>query len=127
MNDLNQDRERARAMALHDKMNDHLGDYLSDDFEAVVLHSSGTLFAVDQTTADMFGYSVDELLYRNALTFFPAKSGSTMLHQMLGKSNATYTVTARHKDGSLFKIQLKGQDFEAYGEPVRAVQIRRVA
>lgn len=119
------DRERERANLLHQQLGAHIDEYLEEGFEGVAMHSSGTIFAVNQAAADMFGYQVDELLFQNALIFFPSDSAKMIMQQLLVHSTESYTVTARHKDGSLFKVQMKAREFEASGEPVRVAQLRR--
>lgn len=126
MDSFSEQRERKRLEQLHQLLTPQLDDYLMDGFEGVALHSAGTIIAVDRGAAAIFGYSPEELLYQNAMLFFPSSSAKLVMQQLLSQSTEPYTVTGIHKDGSEFQVQLRGEDFEAYGEPVRAVQLRLV-
>jgi PAS domain S-box-containing protein len=118
--------ERERLDKLRRHLGDKLDDYLCDGYQAVALHSSSTIFAVNQIAADLFGYSIDELVPSNAWLLFPPQSVEALMQHLVSKSTESYTVTARRKDGSLFRVELKGRDFEHAGEPVRAVLLRAV-
>jgi PAS domain S-box-containing protein len=119
--------ELARLDKLRRLLGDKLEDYLCEGYQAVALHSSGIVFAANPAAAELFGYSVDELLPCNAWLLFPPQSTRALMQHLLSKSTEAYTVVARRKDGSLFQVELKGRDFEVDGEPVRAVLLRAAA
>lgn len=119
-------RERERVEELRRRMNISFDEFLESGYDAVALHSSSILLAVNQAGLDMFGYSEDEIIFMNAWQLFTTESANALMHHLLKKSEDAYTVTAIHKDGTTFDVELKGRDFECCGEPVRVVLIRRI-
>ncbi|MGD8483682.1 MAG: PAS domain S-box protein [Thioalkalispiraceae bacterium] len=101
-------------------------DFLQDHYPAIAIHSNSTIFACNQVLADYTGYSMDELEGMNAWKLFPPESATVLMENLQCQSEQPYQVKARHKDGSLFEIELKATNFELSGEPVRAVLVRRV-
>ena len=120
------DCERTRALRLRKALNANLANCLTKEYRAVVLHSSSTIFDLNREAADLFGYSIDEMIGLNAWTLFPASSADTLMDKLTSKSTDAYQVMAKRKNRDLFNLELKGRDFEYAGEPVRVVLLKEV-
>ena len=118
--------EIRRLEGIRNEMDVDINNYLIDGYEAVALHSSSIILEVNQAAADMFAYSRDEMVFMNAWKLFPAESVSDLMHHLVTKSEEAYGVKACHKNGSLFTVELKGNDFEIAGEPVRSVLLKKI-
>lgn len=118
--------EHDRITRLRQRLDLDLTDFLCEGYDAVALHSSSILIAVNAPAAEMFGYSPDEMVGMNSWTLFPPQSAEALLKHLITRSEAPYSVDAVHKNGSLFRVELVGKDFEVAGEPVRAVLLRRL-
>ena len=118
--------ELSRVTSLRKRMQINIDDYVHPDYEGVAVHSSSIILAVNPACSAMFGYSEEELIYMNAWRLFTTESVQALMQHLLQKSQEPYVVTGIHKDKSRFKVELKGNDFEFAGEPVRVVLLRRV-
>lgn len=119
--------EIRRLQGIRSNINFDLEDYLTGEYEAVALHSSSIIIEVNQVCTDIFGYSYDEFLFMNAWKLFSHESINDLMHHLVTKSKEPYRVTAIHKDGSHFSVELKGNDFEIAGQPVRSVLLKKTS
>lgn len=111
---------------LREKLSHDLEKYLTDDYDAVALHSSSILIAANQAALDMFGYTEEELIGMNAWHFFHSKSAPVIMQHLMDKSTEPYQVVAVKKDKTEFDIEIKGMDFEVDGESVRVVLMKYI-
>ena len=119
-------KEHDRILSLRRHLQVDLAELLVDDYKAVAIHSSSIVIAANECCAQMFGYTVDEVIGLNAWTLFAASSVEALTKHLMSKSEAPYQVIARRKDGSHFKVELKGKDAELAGEPIRTVWLKQV-
>lgn len=98
---------------------------LGGDYTGVAIHSDSTVILGNQSACEIFGYSADELKGINAWTLFAPESAPQLLDHISRGSESPYEVIARHKDGSKFRVTLKGQNFTIEGEELRAVLIKK--
>ena len=120
------DRERERVLYLRKRLNGHIEQAQSDDYPAVAVHTKSILIEVNRQAAEMFGYAVDELIGLNAWLLFPPESVEALTRHLMTLSEEAYQVMARRKDGSLFKVELKGKDTVVAGEPIRTVLLKKI-
>jgi PAS domain S-box-containing protein len=110
---------------LRKKLKPCLDDYLADDYNGVVVHSSSIIIAANQAVAEMLGYELDELSGMNAWLLFATRSADTLMQHLVDKSEEAYRVIALTKDKKEFEVELKGHDFEIQGDPVRVVLVKQ--
>ena len=111
---------------LRKKLKSNINDYITDDYEGIAIHTSSIIIAVNRVAEAMFGYAEDELIGMNAWRLFNSDSFDEIMHHLVEKSEEAYQAKAIKKDKTEFIIELKGKDFEVYGEPVRAVMLRAI-
>lgn len=118
--------EIRRLEGIRSEMEDDINEYLTDDYEAVALHSSSIILDVNQAAADMFGYRREDMIFLNAWKLFPPESVQELMQHLLTKSTEPYRVKALSKKGTRFTVELKGNDFKIAGEPVRSVLLKKI-
>ena len=112
---------------LKKKLQSKIDDYVDEDYEGIAFHSSSIIFLANDVAANMFGYTEDELFGLNAWGVFSDDDFETIMHHLLEKSEEPYQVRGVKKDGTEFELELKGNDFELHGEPVRSVMLKKLS
>ena len=118
--------EYERILKIRRHLAGDLSALLVDDYKGIAIHSNSIIVDANEYCVNMFGYSMDEIVGLNAWTLFTPGSAELLTKHLMSKSEAPYQVTARRKDGSTFKIELKGRDSELAGEPIRTVLLKQV-
>lgn len=106
--------------------NIRIEDLIEADYPAIALHSNGTIIATSQEALDIFGYSSEDITYMNAWHLFPQESIKTIMQNQLNHSEEAYQVMAKRKDGSLFPVELKPNEFMLQQEVIRSVSFRKL-
>ena len=106
--------------------NIRIEDLIEADYPAIALHSNGTIIMTSQAALDIFGYSSDDLTYMNAWQLFPQESIATIMQQQLSHAQTPYQVMAKRKDGSLFLVELKANEFTLQNEVIRSVSFKKL-
>ena len=112
---------------LKQELQSKIDDYISDDYEGIAFHSSSIIFLTNAAAADMFGYAEDEIFGMNAWRLFSDESFEKIMQHLVEKSEDPYQVQGIKKDKTKFDVELKGKDFEAHGEPIRSVMIKKLS
>lgn len=121
--------ERERATELYnilDKTGFDLQRLLEPGYQVVAVHTCSTVVTANATACAMFGYELDELIGLNAWLLFSPESAPILMEHLVKRSQEPYQAVARHKDGSHFRIELKGNNFMFGDEELRSVQIRKL-
>jgi PAS domain S-box-containing protein len=95
-------------------------------FEGVAIHDQGTLLAVNQALADMFGYSPDALIGMSILDLSAPESRDTILANVREEREDAYEGLGLRRDGSTFPVQVRGRTAPYQGRTVRIVAIRDI-
>jgi len=95
-------------------------------YDGIAIHSSGIIICADAEGARMFGYAPDEIQGVNAFTHYKPESLGTVRQAVTNKISEPYTVAALTKDGKEFLVEIKGNDFELDGFPIRAVLLKKL-
>lgn len=111
---------------LRNRLSPNLEQYLTDDYDAVAVHSSSIMITANQAALDMFGYTEEELTGMNAWHFFNPGSAQVIMQHLLDKSPEPYQVVAVKKDKTEFEVEIKGMDFDFDGESVRVVLLKHL-
>ena len=115
---------RDLVLQLRKKLLPELDSFLEEGYEGLALHTSSIIIAVNEGCANMFGYTMDEMINMNAWILFSTASREKLMEHLVAKSSEPYTVTGVRKDKTTFEVELKGNDFEVSGEPVRSVCLK---
>lgn len=95
------------------------------DYQGIAIHSDSSIVYANPYVCEMFGYSEDEMPGLNAWLLFSPESGPILMEHIAQRSEEPYQVLARHKNGEVFPVTLKGHNFMLEGEELRAVLIRQ--
>ena len=87
----------------------------------MVFSPDGTLVAVNQSFADMHGYTVEEMLRLNLKDFNtpdPAQAPAKSMQQLLNGVDKTFEVEHVHKDGHVFPLEVSASLTQVDGQVV---------
>lgn len=116
-----------RILNIRKHLTGDIEELVNDEYQVVAIHSDSIIVDVSSKSTDMFGYTVEEFIGMNAWLLFTTDSASSLTKNLMYKSEVPYQVNARHKDGTIFKVELKGKDSELAGEPIRTVWLKTVS
>jgi PAS domain S-box-containing protein len=119
-------REQERVARLQKHLKGHIEQAQSDEYPGVAVHTKSILIDANPQAAEMFGYTINEIIGLNAWLLFPPESVEALTKHLMTQSEEAYQVVAKRKDGSRFKLELKGKDAVVAGEPIRTVLMKEV-
>jgi PAS domain S-box-containing protein len=102
---------------------------LSDaTFEAVVIHKGGVLLSANDQYFEMFGYTPDELLGKQALPLTVAPEAIGYLTKQVESGGlGPYESIGVRKDGTSFPIEIRVREAEHEGQRIRVGAIRDIS
>ena len=92
--------------------------------EGVLLIDQGTIIALNNVVAKMFGYDAEELLGRKVFDFIDTDYHEIVNRNLIMKSHQSYEIIAIKKDGTLFPIEVCGRETMMNGREVRQTALR---
>lgn len=102
---------------------EHLRQFSLGAFDGLNITDGGKIVEPNEQLAAMFGYTIDELIGKDALDLVAPES-----REKGAAARATPTVTAEltgiRKDGSRFPIEIRRRPMSYYGKPVTVVAVR---
>ena len=101
---------------------------LSDaTFEAVAIHKSGVLLNANDQYFEMFGYTPDELLGKQALSLTVApEAREHLMKQVESGDLGPYESIGLRKDGTSFPMEIRVREAEHEGQKIRVGAIRDI-
>ncbi|MDX1415614.1 MAG: two-component regulator propeller domain-containing protein [Candidatus Promineifilaceae bacterium] len=93
-------------------------------FEAVVIHEQGQILDVNQVTIDMYGYSREELIGKQAIELTAPESRQLVAQQIQTASEDVYELIGLTKDGRHIPLEVRAKMIPYQGRQVRVVAIR---
>ncbi|MBU1671665.1 MAG: PAS domain S-box protein [Actinobacteria bacterium] len=93
-------------------------------FEAIVILDQGTILAVNQAFADLFGVEAAEVVGTSALDLAAPETRALVMEKMREGSEEPYRAMGMRSDGSTFPMELRGRSIPLHGRTVRATAIR---
>lgn len=111
---------------LRSKISVELDDYLTSEYQAVALHAQSTVVDCNPAAAELFGYSVEEIIGINAWALFSVESASLIMEKLVSKSEEPYRVIGKKKDETEFNVEIKGQELTLNNEALRLVLLRKI-
>ncbi len=95
--------------------------------EGIIIHDAGVVLDVSARFAQMFMYSVDELLNRNVLDFLPAPDWRhVILERVRSGSEQPYEMVGIRKDGVRISVEIHARATSYHGRPARVVAVRDI-
>ncbi|MBI9037410.1 MAG: PAS domain S-box protein [Bacteroidales bacterium] len=96
-------------------------------FEGIVVHKKGIVVDANQSFLKMTGYSKEEVIGENLLDYIPkAKDKAKILINITKQITKPYTITAKHKSGKTFIVELESKNVNHNGKKLRIVAVRDV-
>jgi PAS domain S-box-containing protein len=88
--------------------------------EGVVIHDNGLVIDGNASLAQMFGYTLDEMIGRNILDLIPTpESREAMVRHIRSGSEERYEISGRRKDGTIVVVEATGRPMFYRGRRVR--------
>ncbi len=110
---LQENQERYRALA-------------NASFEAIFISENGICIDANQTAADMFGYDNGELIGIFGTDVIAPESKERVKHHMLSGYEEPYEAVAQRKDGTHFRVEIRGKMSEYRGRLVRVTVVHDI-
>ncbi|HYM70338.1 MAG TPA: diguanylate cyclase [bacterium] len=95
--------------------------------EGIVIHDQACIVAVNQTFAAMSGYTLGELIGKNALDLAAPEYRPLALDNIRANAAEPYDIVAMRKDGSTFPAELAGRPMRFQGRFLRMVTVRDIS
>jgi PAS domain S-box-containing protein len=101
---------------------------LSDaTFEAVAIHKQGVLLSANEQYFEMFGYTPEELVGKQALPLTVAPAASEhLMKQVESGGLGPYESIGLRKDGTRFPMEIRVREAEHEGQKIRVGAIRDI-
>jgi PAS domain S-box-containing protein len=95
-------------------------------FEGIVFHEEGNIIDANEAFATMFGYSLSEVIGKNALDFAAPELRELALGHIRDGSEELYDGVATRKDGSTFFVEVRGKNIPYKGRTIRLTAVRDI-
>jgi PAS domain S-box-containing protein len=92
--------------------------------EGILMHEGGVLIEGNQRFFEMFGYSPEEIVGRQAIPVLIAEESRSMIYESITREDArTFRISAIRKDGTVFPAETCGRTTVFNGRLVRVVVV----
>lgn len=95
-------------------------------FEAIFISEKGICIDTNQTAAEMFGYGYDELIGIFGTDVIAPESKESVKQYMLSGYEEPYEAIAQRKDGTTFKVEIRGKMIAYKGRSVRVTVVHDI-
>lgn len=95
-------------------------------FEGIVVQENGKIIEANPGFANMFGYSLDEVIGKSAVDFLTPESLETVMGNMQNEYELPYEMTGIKKDGTLINLEVVGKQSLYQGRRVRVSAARDI-
>jgi PAS domain S-box-containing protein len=96
-------------------------------FEGIAIHEQGRILEVNRVLADMFGYTMDELIGRSVLELAAPESRGEIVSRIAANVEMPYEATGLRKDGTTFPGELYAKQIPYQGRMVRVTAVRDIS
>jgi PAS domain S-box-containing protein len=123
ISDITQRIEAERALRESEERYHALADAT---FEAVFISENGVCIDANDTAAEMFGYSHDEMIGKFGTDFIAPESMDIAKLNMLSGYGKPYEAVGLRKDGTTFAVEIRGKMAEYKGRTVRITVVHDI-
>uniref|UniRef100_B8HLZ2 histidine kinase n=1 Tax=Cyanothece sp. (strain PCC 7425 / ATCC 29141) TaxID=395961 RepID=B8HLZ2_CYAP4 len=95
-------------------------------FEGIVVQENGKIIEANPGFANMFGYSLDEVIGKSAVDFLTPESLETVMGHIQNEYELPYEMTGIKKDGTLINLEVVGKQSLYQGRRVRVSAARDI-
>lgn len=117
---------RLKALRNLEESNQRFQLLFHSSFEGVFVHENRKILAANEAFARISGYSLQELIGRDALSLIPPDERARVQKNIAADTGVPHETLALRKDGSLLEIELRGKDFAYDHRPARLVTVQPV-
>ncbi|MES2767486.1 MAG: PAS domain S-box protein [Bacteroidota bacterium] len=101
--------------------------HLSDmSIDGVIISQNAVIVDANSAVSAIYGYTFDEIRGKTLFDFTTPESSKIALHKMQNGFTGTYELTAVHKDGYTFPIEVVGKNLEYDGDKYRITIVRDI-
>ncbi|WP_457576426.1 hybrid sensor histidine kinase/response regulator [Desulfomarina sp.] len=94
-------------------------------WEAISIHEDGHLLQANKVFFDLFGYSREELIGKRIMELiFSEECLEIVKEKVKNKDLGPYEVTGKHKNGSLFPMEIRVREMKHEGKNIRMAAMR---
>ncbi|WP_049750136.1 PAS domain-containing sensor histidine kinase [Syntrophomonas wolfei] len=93
-------------------------------FEGIIITENGICIEANQAAEELFGYSREELIGLDVMSFTAPEAREIVKSQMMSASQAPYEAIVLRQDGTRVPVEIQGRSFIYQGREVRAAAIR---
>lgn len=94
-------------------------------WEAISIHKDGLLLQANEVFFDLFGYSREELIGKQIMELIFTPECLEIVKEKVKKKDLNpYEVTGRHKNGSLFPMEIRVREMKHEGNNIRMAAMR---
>jgi two-component system cell cycle sensor histidine kinase/response regulator CckA len=115
--------ERKRAERALRESEERYKGLIDSAFDGVVILQDRIIVSANRAYADMFGYSVEDLIGRDVLKLAPTDTGEFAESQIM-RSESPYETVGLKKDGTLINIEISGKTCLFEDQPARLTAVR---
>jgi len=95
-------------------------------FESILITSSGILIETNQTAAEMFDYSINELRNKEITSLFAPDYRKIIQNRLTGVKDKPVDIIGLKKDGQLFDAQVRIKSMDYKGQVVKVMAVRDI-
>lgn len=91
---------------------ERLAGFFQASFETLIFHDKGIILDINHVVEDMFGYTREEAIGHHVLEFVAAESQQLAGENMGKGEEGPYELTAVHKNGRCFPVQVRAKTLQ---------------
>jgi PAS domain S-box-containing protein len=96
-------------------------------FEGIIVHNKGRIIDINDSFAELSGYSKEESIGENILDYIPSIKDRTKAILKMAQSNASpYVISINTKQGAHLKVEIQARNVYHQGKKVRIAAVRDV-
>jgi PAS domain S-box-containing protein len=95
--------------------------------EGIMLHFEGEIIDANQIFAEMFGYTLSELVGSSVYPLFVPESREVLAHHIMTASEETYEAVGLRADGSTFPVEIMAKAAPYAGRKARVAVLRDIS
>ena len=117
--------EASRRMDVAERERQYRGQFEAIA-DAIHINADGVIIDVNPAFEQMFGYSRDEIIGRLVLDFIPEDMHRLVLQSRHTRSEVPYESEGKHKDGTIFPLEIVPRNYTQDGRQLRVVTMRDI-
>ena len=118
-------KDKAKDVLLMRQSEERYKGLLESAFDGVVLHQGRIIVSANRTFAEMFGYTVEDVIGRDVMEFIPSDAREMVESQIMHGESPCETVGLK-KDGTRISIEILSKSWLLEDQPARLTAVRDI-